>query len=104
MSLDKGLVDLDQDRDQNQDQDPDRGHGTNQSGKDKHRDSAAVASRKQGDYLTALAIMRPCVLDYDVHSCSSYSASYLPRISRPTTPRTSPRVGPQDPTIRCSTS
>ncbi|KAG0046379.1 Muskelin 1, intracellular mediator containing kelch motif [Gryganskiella cystojenkinii] len=22
--------------------------------------------------------MRPCVLDYDVHSCSSYSASYLP--------------------------
>ncbi|KAF9147139.1 Muskelin 1, intracellular mediator containing kelch motif [Linnemannia schmuckeri] len=40
--------------------------------------SIAAANRKQGDYLTALAIMRPCVLDYDVHSCSSYSASYLP--------------------------
>ncbi|KAG0372239.1 hypothetical protein BGX24_000520 [Mortierella sp. AD032] len=40
--------------------------------------SVAAANRKQGDYLTALAIMRPCVLDYDVHSCSSYSASYLP--------------------------
>ncbi|KAG0283742.1 Muskelin 1, intracellular mediator containing kelch motif [Linnemannia gamsii] len=40
--------------------------------------SIATANRKQGDYLTALAIMRPCVLDYDVHSCSSYSASYLP--------------------------
>ncbi|KAG0207666.1 hypothetical protein BGX33_006694 [Mortierella sp. NVP41] len=40
--------------------------------------SAAAANRKQGDYLTALAIMRPCILDYDVHSCSSYSASYLP--------------------------
>ncbi|KAF9571608.1 hypothetical protein EC968_000347 [Mortierella alpina] len=38
----------------------------------------SMASKKQGDYLTALAIMRPCVLDYDVHSCSSYSASYLP--------------------------
>ncbi|KAF9548799.1 Muskelin 1, intracellular mediator containing kelch motif [Mortierella hygrophila] len=40
--------------------------------------SIAAANRKKGDYLTALAIMRPCVLDYDVHSCSSYSASYLP--------------------------
>ncbi|KAF9187936.1 Muskelin 1, intracellular mediator containing kelch motif [Haplosporangium sp. Z 767] len=40
--------------------------------------SMAAAGKKQGDYLTALAIMRPCVLDYDVHSCSSYSASYLP--------------------------
>ncbi|KAF9933334.1 hypothetical protein FBU30_005737 [Linnemannia zychae] len=40
--------------------------------------SIATTSRKQGDYLTALAIMRPSVLDYDVHSCSSYSASYLP--------------------------
>ena len=38
----------------------------------------AAAGKKQGDYLTALAIMRPRVLDYDVHSCSSYSASYLP--------------------------
>ncbi|KAG0358454.1 Muskelin 1, intracellular mediator containing kelch motif, partial [Gamsiella multidivaricata] len=35
-------------------------------------------SKKQGDYLTALAIMRPRVLDYDVHSCSSYSSSFLP--------------------------
>jgi len=40
--------------------------------------SMAAAGKKQGDYLTALAIMRPRVLDYDVHSCSSYSASYLP--------------------------
>ncbi|KAF9919128.1 Muskelin 1, intracellular mediator containing kelch motif [Lobosporangium transversale] len=37
-----------------------------------------AANRRQGEYLTALAIMRPRVLDYDVHSCSSYSASYLP--------------------------
>ncbi|KAG0021912.1 Muskelin 1, intracellular mediator containing kelch motif [Entomortierella chlamydospora] len=37
-----------------------------------------AANKKQGDYLKALAIMRPRVLDYDVHSCSSYSASYLP--------------------------
>ncbi|GJJ76870.1 muskelin [Entomortierella parvispora] len=79
----KGHVDPDQDRDQNQDQDQSRGHNCSKGhgGKDdKHRsaDSAAALSRKQGDYLTALAIMRPCVLDYDVHSCSSYSASYLP--------------------------
>ncbi|KAF8931492.1 Muskelin 1, intracellular mediator containing kelch motif [Dissophora ornata] len=40
--------------------------------------SVAAANKKQGDYLTALAIMRPRVLEYDVHSCSSYSASYLP--------------------------
>ncbi|KFH65087.1 hypothetical protein MVEG_08568 [Podila verticillata NRRL 6337] len=40
--------------------------------------SIAAANKKQGDYLTALAIMRPRVLDYDVHSCSSYSALYLP--------------------------
>ncbi|KAF9426170.1 Muskelin 1, intracellular mediator containing kelch motif [Podila epigama] len=40
--------------------------------------STATSNKKQGDYLTALAIMRPRVLDYDVHSCSSYSASYLP--------------------------
>ncbi|KAG0231647.1 hypothetical protein BGW42_008723 [Actinomortierella wolfii] len=38
----------------------------------------AELSRRRGEYLTALAIMRPKVLDYDVHSCSSYSASYLP--------------------------
>jgi len=40
--------------------------------------SVTAANKKQGDYLTALAIMRPRVLEYDVHSCSSYSASYLP--------------------------
>ncbi|KAF9102438.1 Muskelin 1, intracellular mediator containing kelch motif [Mortierella sp. AM989] len=39
---------------------------------------SSASNKKQGDYLTALAIMRPRVLDYDVHSCSSYSASYLP--------------------------
>ncbi|KAF9976699.1 Muskelin 1, intracellular mediator containing kelch motif [Actinomortierella ambigua] len=38
----------------------------------------AALCRKRGEYLTALAIMRPKVLDYDVHSCSSFSASYLP--------------------------
>ncbi|KAF9166955.1 hypothetical protein DFQ26_006354 [Actinomortierella ambigua] len=46
----------------------------------------AALSRKRGEYLTALAIMRPRVLDYDVHSCSSYSASYLPeniKVSNP---------------------
>lgn len=42
------------------------------------RADASSAARKEADYLTALAIMRPRVLDYDVHSCSSYSASYLP--------------------------
>ncbi|KAG0009896.1 Muskelin 1, intracellular mediator containing kelch motif, partial [Podila clonocystis] len=41
--------------------------------------SIAAANKKQGDYLAALAIMRPRVLDYDVHSYSSYSALYLPK-------------------------
>ncbi|KAG0199227.1 hypothetical protein BGX28_007454 [Mortierella sp. GBA30] len=48
------------------------------SSEDSDSSSNATTSKRQGDYLTALAIMRPCVLDYDVHSCSSYSASYLP--------------------------